>query len=65
MTDKKAEQIISRKKLARLLGCSETTLWRRVRKGQVPPPFRLGSGSIGWLESTIVEWQQSLTTDRA
>ncbi len=40
-------------------GLSRTTVWRRVRAGQFPPPVVLGEQSIGWPESVINEWCDS------
>ncbi len=41
-------------------GKSRTTLWRDVRAGRFPAPVRVGANRIGWLESEIEEWQESL-----
>ena len=35
------------------MGWSRTTLWRRVRAGDFPPPVELGPNSNGWLESWV------------
>ena len=40
-------------------GLSRTTIWRRVRAKTFPPPIQLGPNSIGWPESTIIEWVES------
>ena len=38
---------------------SRTTLWRRVKTGDFPPPIRLGgpeSRAVGWRRSEIETW---------
>ena len=45
------------------LQISRTTLWRRVRAGQFPPPLRLGgagSRAIGWRRTDIERWVDEL-----
>ena len=40
-------------------GLSRTTLWRRVKAGDFPPPIRLGgpeSRAVGWRRSEIETW---------
>ena len=40
-------------------GLSRTTLWRRVKTGDFPPPIRLGgpeSRAAGWRRSEIETW---------
>ena len=42
---------------------SRTTLWRRVRDGEFPPPVRLGgpnSRIVAWRAADIDEWEQGL-----
>ena len=43
MLDKKYEndRLITVKEVAELLGCSVSTVWRRVKKGLLPPPIRM------------------------
>jgi len=41
---------------------SRTTIWRKVKDGEFPPPIDLGHDRKGWLESDIVEWLQSRKT---
>lgn len=40
-------------------GLSRTTIWRKVRAGEFPPPTELGENSIGWPESLITTWINS------
>ena len=45
------------------LQISRTTLWRRVRAGQFPPPLRLGgagSRAIGWRRTDVERWVDEL-----
>ena len=40
-------------------GLSRTTLWRRVKAGDFPPPIRLGgpeSRAVGWRRNEIETW---------
>ena len=40
-------------------GLSRTTLWRRVKTGDFPPPIRLGgptSRAVGWRRNEIETW---------
>ncbi len=39
-----------------MLGVAKVTLWRWSRDGLLPPPVRLGPGSIGWRVSTLELW---------
>ena len=40
--------------LAARWGCSEVTLWRMRRRGELPEPTRLSAGMVGW-RSDIIE----------
>lgn len=37
-------------------GLSRTTIWRLVRKGEFPPPRRLSSNAVGWIEEEVDGW---------
>ena len=49
----KADFVVRKKKACHALGvCSETLrLW--VKKGELPPPIKLGARAVGWLQSDI------------
>jgi predicted DNA-binding transcriptional regulator AlpA len=38
-------------------GLSRSTVWRRVRAGDLPKPVHLSPGRIGWRHSDIATWQ--------
>ena len=40
-------------------GLSRSTIWRRVKAGDFPPPVELGVQAVGWPESEIVAWLES------
>ena len=42
-----------------MLGIKRTTLWRRVRNGELPAPLKLGgpkSRAVGWRRSELDAW---------
>ncbi len=41
-----------------LFGCSVATVWRRVKDGQIPAPYRLGKRSTRW---QVAELRVALT----
>ncbi len=43
-------------------GISRTTLWRWIKTGKFPRPINVGPRRIGWKESTIKTWLDSLAT---
>ena len=38
---------------------SRTTLWRKVRAGDFPPPRALSENRKAWLESEVLKWVES------
>ena len=47
--------LISADELARLLGISTRTIWRRLSGGEIPKPVRLGK-SVRWRLADIEAW---------
>jgi predicted DNA-binding transcriptional regulator AlpA len=35
---------------------SRTTLWRRIKDGDFPPPIRVSDGLNAWLEESVDAW---------
>ncbi|MEQ9279510.1 MAG: AlpA family phage regulatory protein [Balneola sp.] len=54
-------KIIRPKELADLLSVSTTTLWRMEKRGELPPRKRISTRAVGWLESEIKVWLDSLS----
>jgi prophage regulatory protein len=46
-------------------GLSRTVIYRRIADGTFPKPVALGQRAIGWRESDIIDWIDSLTTKSA
>src|SRR5262245_4656093 len=47
------KRIIRTDDVLRKIPWSRTTLWRRIRSGDFPPPFPIGPNMNGWLEETV------------
>lgn len=41
------------------LNISRATLWRKVRRGEFPPPVEVSTGRKAWKESDISDWINS------
>jgi prophage regulatory protein len=55
-------RIMRKPEVKRSTGLSDTTIWRRVRAGDFPPPFRLSPGTVGWRERDIEAWIEQRAT---
>lgn len=55
-------KIWKRKTVLEALACSASTLDRKIKAGQFPAPLRLGENSVGWLESTVIDYLNNLQT---
>ena len=54
------DRFLSEKKiLVGIVPWSRTTLWRKVRAGDFPPPRALSENRKGWLESEVLSWVES------
>lgn len=49
-------QILRLPAVLRRTGIGRTTLWDLIRKQKFPTPIKLGSKSIGFVESEVDEW---------
>ena len=46
-------------------GLSRTNVYRRIAAGTFPAPVALGPRAVGWRESDITAWIESLATKPA
>jgi len=44
------------KVVAKMLNVSNSTLWRMVQQGKLKKPIKLGSRSVGFLDSEITDF---------
>ena len=51
-----SDRVLSRKEVAGRLDISVTTLWRMVRRDELPRPIAISCGRVGWRESTFERW---------
>ena len=57
--------LLTQRDVMALIGIgSRETLARWQRRGQFPPPIKIGGGGIRWLPSDIEGWLQSCAADR-
>lgn len=52
-------RVLSRRDVAATVGISVTTLWRLVKAGRFPAPFRVSPGRVGWDAATVARWIQA------
>ena len=56
------ERMMRIPEVVQVTGLSKTTIWRRIKSGDFPPPVRLGNmetRSVGWPESKVEGWLSS------
>ena len=55
--------IVRRHQVLKMTGLSKSTLYRRIKTGAFPEPFRLGgpdSAAVGWKETDVMKWLDEL-----
>lgn len=57
-----ADRILRRHEVQRLVGVGSTKLYELIREGRFPPPVRLTGRTVGWRESEVQAWIDSLPT---
>lgn len=45
-------------------GLGRSTIYKYVAEGKFPVPLQLGERCVGWLESEVQQWIQSLVETR-
>jgi predicted DNA-binding transcriptional regulator AlpA len=57
MHEAKPGELIRKKPLSKLVGLSEWTIDRKVKKGEFPRPIWLGPITPAWKLAEVIEWQ--------
>ena len=60
----KQTNILSNSDVYGKVGFSSTTLWRRVGDGSFPPPIKLSSNRVGWIEYEVDAWIEQKAQER-
>jgi prophage regulatory protein len=59
------ERILRRPEVEHRTGLSRSGIYELLANGEFPKPIKLGSRSVGWLETEIAAWiQQRVQTSR-
>ena len=53
------DRFLRARDVARMVGLSQTTLWRLGRTGEFPLPLRITQGRKAWSERAVLEWMES------
>ncbi len=56
MTD---DAILRQPDVSGLTRLSRTTLYHATKRGEFPPPIRLGKRAVGWRRSDVLAWIKS------
>lgn len=48
------------KRVQEMTGLSRVTIYRRIQEGSFPRPLKLGANSVGWRESDVLDFINSL-----
>ena len=49
-------RIIRIKEVKTITGLSRSTIYEMMKAGNFPKPIKLGSHSVGWIESEVQDW---------
>lgn len=60
-----AERFLRRRDVEEMVGYSRSVIYDKMSRGEFPRPVRTGPKAVRWIESEIVEWQQSRIQARA
>ncbi len=58
-------RILRKKEVLKVIGKSESSLYRDINAGRFPTPVRLGQNSVGWREDDVRNWLDALPPAQA
>jgi len=59
------EKLLKIRDVCERTALSRSTVYEKIRKGEFPPPVKLGERAVAWREADVVEWLNALPTARA
>ena len=60
-----SEQLLPRGEVERRTGLSRSSLYREMRRGSFPEPFRVGPKAVRWRLSEVEQWIDGLQRSHA
>jgi prophage regulatory protein len=51
--------------LRRRVGLGRSSIYQLVRQGRFPPPVRLSSRTVGWIDSEVEQWLAERAAERS
>lgn len=63
MTEDLVGRVLNIAEVVDRIGLSRASIYRLVAEGKFPTPIKLGDRRIGWRDSSINEWLQSLENE--
>ena len=60
MTETAPDRLLSRRAVELRAGLSRSTLYRMMRVGAFPEPFRIGPGAVRWSSAEVERWIAAL-----
>jgi prophage regulatory protein len=62
MTDAQetARRMLNEKQVLAIIPVGHTTLWRMVKKGQLPKPTFVSANRCFWFEDVVLAWQNQV-----
>jgi len=58
------DKILRKPEVIATVGLSDPTIWRMERAGKFPKRIQLGGNSVGWFQSSIIEWLENKRTNK-
>lgn len=58
-------QMLDVEAVCAMMSVSKPTVWRWVKRGILPAPFKIGSQTVRWRVEDIAAFQAGLSRDRA
>lgn len=58
------QRFLRRQEVQSTCGLPTSTLYELMAKEQFPKPIKLSARTVAWLESDVIEWQQSRIAER-
>lgn len=61
--------VVPRDRLVRLpevegmTGCKKSTIYKMIAEGRFPKPVRLGTRTVAWPETAVLQWVQDLISE--